>query len=222
MTLPIKNQSLLDVALTHRSFLNESKTATEHNERMEYLGDAVLELVVSEYLYHQFPDKPEGELTALRSALVKTTTLAKVAHTLNLGAMLKMSHGEEQTGGRTNTGLLANTFESVTGAIYLDSGFDAAKDFISTHLFPLLPDIIKNHSYKDYKSLFQEKVQAEGQPTPTYQSVSEHGPDHHKIFTVAVTVGDQSLATGSGNSKQAAEQAAAHAALGHLAGDIKL
>lgn len=222
MTLPIKSKSLLQTALTHRSYLNESKSATEHNERLEYLGDAVLELAVSEFLYHKFSRKPEGELTALRSALVKTTTLAIVAQKLNLGQQLRMSKGEERTGGRHNTSLLANTVEAVIGAIYLDSDFATVKSFLDQHLYPLLPNIIKNNLHKDYKSVFQEKVQAQGQPTPTYQLVSSSGPDHNKIFTMAVLIKAKTIATGSGASKQQAEQRAAHQALNKLAQGLAL
>lgn len=216
--LPIQDKKLLDKAFTHRSYLNESTNDfNESNERLEYLGDAVLELVVSQYLFHQFPDKPEGELTALRASLVKTTTLASVAKELDFGSLLYMSKGEAQTGGRDNESLLANTFEAVVGAIYLDSGFDTANDFISKNLFPLLPDIIKNNLHKDFKSEFQETVQAQGHPTPTYKLLSSEGPDHEKTFTMALMVGKTLVAKGNGSSKQRAQQEAAEKGLKKLA-----
>lgn len=220
--LPINDQNLLDRAFTHRSFLNESAGVTQSNERLEYLGDAVLELAVSEHLFHAFTDKPEGELTALRAALVKTTTLAKVAENLQLGNRLQMSKGEIQTGGRTNQSLLANTFEAVIGAIYLDSGFDKVKEFLSQHLFPFLPEIIEKNLYRDFKSTFQERVQAQGHPTPSYKLVSETGPDHDKTFTVALMVGETQITTGTGKSKQLAQQDAANKGLDKLDAGVNL
>ncbi len=212
-SLPIKNPDLLEEALTHRSYLNENQTVKTHNERLEFLGDAVLELVVSEFLYHKFPDKPEGELTAYRAALVRTTTLASLALKLKLGEHLRLSKGEEFTGGRTNISLLANTFEAVIGAIYLDTGYDTAKKFIEKHLLPQIDEIIKQKLFKDYKSTLQEAVQSQGSLSPEYQVVSESGPDHDKNFTIRVLVNNSEVAQGQGKSKQAAQQAAAQRAL---------
>ncbi len=216
MTLPIKDQKLKTRAFTHRSYLNESPDVDSSNERLEFLGDAVLELIVSKHLFHKFPDKPEGELTALRASLVKTTTLAQIASKLDFGSQLLMSKGEDAGGGRQNPGLLANTFEAVLGAIYLDSDLETATAFLQTHLFPLLDTIIRDQLYRDFKSLFQETVQAQGHPTPTYEVVDQSGPDHQKSFTVSVLVADKPIATGSGMSKQQAQQQAAQNALKKL------
>ncbi len=217
MTLPIKDQSLLKQAFTHRSYLNET-SAKQSNERLEFLGDSVLQLVTSDYLYHHYSDKPEGDLTALRSALVKTTTLATISTKLDFGQDLLMSRGEDQGGGRTNESLLADTFEAVVGAIYLDSGYQAARDFIESNLInPTLPEIIAKSLYKDFKSTLQETVQSQGHKTPTYHLVSQSGPDHQRSFVMAVTVAGQQLATGEGDSKQEAAQQAAERALTKLA-----
>lgn len=215
--IPVTNEKLLQKAFTHRSYLNESgEEFNESNERLEYLGDAVLELAVSEFLFSKYPDKPEGELTSLRAALVKTTTLAEVASVLELGNQLMMSRGEEQTGGRTNKSLLANTFEAIIGAIYLDSGFDTVVEFLKTHLFVRIDDIVKNNLHRDYKSTFQERVQSDSHPTPTYTVITESGPDHDKTFEVALFVGTTQIAQGSGKSKQAAQQQAARKGLEKL------
>lgn len=221
--LPIKNDALQTKAFTHRSYLNESgHDVKESNERLEYLGDAVLELAVSEFLYNKFTDKPEGELTSLRAALVKTTTLAQVSEKLSFGSMMLMSRGEEQTGGRNNQSLLANTFEAVIGAIYLDSGFDTVVAFLKKNLFPYIDDILENNLHKDFKSTFQEVVQADGYPTPTYKVIHEEGPDHDKLFTVALMVGDKRIAEGTGRSKQLAQQEAARVGLDKLDANFKL
>ncbi|MFC1653220.1 ribonuclease III [Patescibacteria group bacterium] len=216
MNIPIKNKSLLETALTHRSYLNENRSVKEHNERLEYLGDAVVELAVSEFLFEKYPKRPEGELTAIRSAMVRTETLAKVAERLDFGLSLRMSKGEAASGGRSNTALLANTFEAVIGAMYLDQGFQKVIDFLKENLFPEADEIVENGSFKDFKSTLQEVVQAEGKSTPEYQVVSEKGPDHDKIFTVMVKVEKQELATGKGKSKQSAQQQAAARALEKL------
>lgn len=211
--LPIQNQDLLTEALTHRSYLNENRTIKQHNERLEFLGDAVLELAVSQKLFQQFPGKAEGELTAYRAALVRTTTLAQAAQSLKLGEKLRLSKGEELSGGRTNQSLLANTFEAVIGAIYLDSDFKTVTGFLDQNLFPKLDDIIKNKLFKDYKSSLQELVQSKGYPSPEYQVINESGPDHNKEFTVTVVVNGDIVAQGKGKSKQLAQQAAARVAL---------
>jgi len=211
--LPIKNQKLFDTALTHRSYLNENPKVKQHNERLEFLGDAVLELIVSSFLFDQYPGKPEGWLTALRAALVKTTTLAEIAKNLKLGEELRLSRGEEQGGGRQNPSLLANTFEAVIGAIYLDSGYDTAQQFIATHLFPETKNIIDQQLLKDYKSLFQEAIQSQNEPTPTYKVIKASGPDHNKTFIIKVFVCNKPWGRGTGKSKQEAEQQAAKKAL---------
>jgi ribonuclease-3 len=223
LPINITDRNLFSLAFTHRSFLNEfHQEGAESNERLEFLGDAVLEVLVSDFLYHKFTTKPEGELTALRAALVRTTTLAAVARQLSFGQYLKMSKGEEQSGGRENTSLLANTFEAVIGAMYLDTGLGTVKQFLSEHLFPLIDDIIDNQLFKDYKSTFQEQVQAMGHPTPTYQLVSQSGPDHDKVFEVALIVNHKTIATGKGKSKQQAQQEAAKSGLEKLADKLKI
>lgn len=205
---------LLETALTHRSYLNEAKV-NQSNERLEYLGDAVLELVISDYLYHQLPDDPEGILTTARAAVVRTESLAQAATTLTLGDFLKMSRGEEKTGGRANLSLLANTFEAVLGAVYLDGGFEKAAAFVQSHLIPQAKSTLEG-DLKDAKSLLQEKVQELGYHSPAYVTLQESGPDHDKHFIIAVMVGDRELAKGEGKNKQSAQQAAARAALDHL------
>lgn len=205
---------LLQTALTHRSALNERGSKSKvSNERMEYLGDAVLELATSQYLYQKFPEEPEGVLTAYRSALVKTQTLGELAVEIGLDQKLLMSKGEEQTGGRTNIGLLADTTEAVIGAIYLDQGFAAVDEFLHQHLFPKLEAIQAEGSHKDAKSQLQETVQAKKLSAPVYRVVSESGPDHNKKFVVEVLVRKKVWGRGEGKSKQQAQQAAAQAAL---------
>jgi ribonuclease III len=217
MLTSFKDRQLLETALTHRSALNEPNSsgtsATQSNERLEFLGDAVLELVVTEYLFTQFPQEPEGNLTAYRSALVRTETLAEVAQELKLGEKLYLSKGEEAGGGRQNIGLLANTFEAVIGALYLDQGIKAVRKLAQKLLLPKINQIKEKGLYKDAKSLLQETVQAEGHPTPEYLLIDEQGPDHDKTFTVSVKVGQTVFGTGSGASKQLAQQAAAAKAL---------
>jgi len=215
-TLPIQNQDLLSLAFTHRSYLNENADIKEHNERLEFLGDAVLELATSEFLYAKFPNIPEGELTAYRAALVKTTSLADVSTKLGFGTQLKLSKGEEMSGGRQNLSLLADTFEAVLGAIYLDQGFAAAVTFLATHLFPEIDRIIDQKLFKDFKSSLQEYVQAHGSTSPEYKVIAETGPDHSKVFTIEARVDNKQVATGTGKSKQEAQQQAAKCALEKL------
>lgn len=208
------NSALLITALTHRSALNEEASqAQESNERLEFLGDAVLELATTRYLYDHFPNQPEGDLTAYRSALVKTTTLAEMAEDLELGERIFMSKGEEATGGRSNPSLLADTMEAFIGALYLDQGFEAVTKFLTEHLFPKITKIQEEKLYKDPKSELQELVQAKGFDAPVYEVTQEIGPDHDKEFTVQVKIGDIIKGTGSGRSKQLAQQAAAAEAI---------
>jgi ribonuclease-3 len=214
-----KNQQLLDAALSHRSALNEKDSGTsaqESYERLEYLGDAVLELATTEFLYHAHPAEPEGVLTAYRSALVKTTTLAEVAIELKLGEKMYMSRGEAATGGRQNEGLLADVLEAVVGALYLDQGYEAVQKFLSTHLFPKFAEIKEKKLYRDNKSFYQEVVQAQGFSTPSYEVAKAEGPDHDKVFTVNVLVDGVVTGTGTGKSKQQAQQEAARQALEKL------
>lgn len=207
------DKDLLKRAFIHRSYLNEVDDAhLEHNERLEFLGDAVLELVVTEYLYKNFSN-PEGELTNWRSSIVRGEVLSKVASELELGECLYLSKGEEKSGGRARSLILANTFEALIGAIYLDKGYETAADFISKHLINLLPEIIEKKLYIDPKSRLQEVSQEKIGRTPEYRVIAEEGPDHTKLFTVGVYAGGKLLAQGTGSSKQRAEQAAATAAL---------
>lgn len=211
--LTFKDKSLLELAFVHRSYVNEVSGKKEHNERLEYLGDAVLELAVTDYLYHKFPNHPEGDLTNWRSALVKGANLAKVAKKLLLGDYLYLSRGEEISGGRSKAYILANTVEALIGAIYLDAGFDGARKFIMKHIVTMLDEIISRGLDVDPKSRIQELAQEKLNVTPRYELVSETGPDHDKKFIMGIFFGDTLVADGSGSSKQAAEQAAATNAL---------
>jgi ribonuclease-3 len=206
--------ALLIRALTHRSALNEGVSSSPvSNERLEFLGDAVLELATTKFLFNKLEKEPEGILTAYRSALVKTGTLAAVALKLGLGEEILMSKGEESTGGRENESLLADTMEAVIGAIYLDQGFEAAETFLQDNLFPLFTEIKEQKLYRDAKSQLQEVVQAQGFATPIYEVIGESGPDHNKEFTVQVLVNRKVVGSGTGKSKQLAQQAAARQAL---------
>lgn len=207
-----QNQNLYLQALTHRSWVNENDGNRGTNERLEFLGDAILEFVVSKAIYDKFPDEEEGYLTALRANLVNTKNLSQVAEKLDIGAEIFLSKGEEDGGGRTNTSLLADTVEAIIGALFLDQGIEIAQKFIEDNI---LVDIDKKAAMplKDPKSLLQEKVQAKSLPAPKYQVVSEEGPDHNKKFTVEVIVNGKSTAIGIGRSKSEAEQDAASNAL---------
>jgi len=209
-----KNKSLLKQAFTHRSYINENKnTKLEHNERLEFLGDAVLELVVTDFLYREYPTKSEGELTTYRSALVNSTTLSEVASNLDMNDFLLLSKGESKDTGRARQFILANTFESVVGATYLDQGYDSAKKFIEKHIFIFADKMIARGNLVDTKSLFQERAQEKTGATPAYKLIKDSGPDHDKSFTVGVYINREQIATGEGKSKQEAEQNAAQRAL---------
>jgi len=208
-----KNEQLLQTVFTHRSYLNEAgNKELEHNERLEFLGDAVLELVVTDFLYKNFTN-PEGELTNWRSSIVRGEILAKVAGELELGKYLLLSHGEDKSGGRQRSLILANTFEALIGAIYLDSDYDQAAKFITKYLITLLPEIIEKKLYIDPKSRLQELSQEKWGFTPEYRVIGESGPDHTKQFTVGAYVNKKLLAEGTGPSKQKAETSAAVAAI---------
>ena len=217
MTINFKNKDLLMTALSHRSSLNEKEqsgtNSQESNERLEFLGDSVLELATTLFLYENYPDEPEGKLTAYRSSLVRTETLAEMAKELKLNKQMYLSKGEEQGGGRENAGLLADLMEAVIGAMYFDQGFEAVQKFLKEHLFVKIDKILADKAYKDKKSLLQEEVQAKSHPTPVYRVLKEEGPDHDKQFTVEVLVGKEVWGVGEGHSKQAAEQDAAAKAL---------
>jgi len=208
------DKNLLKQAFTHRSFINENKhTTQEHNERLEFLGDAVLELVATSFLYKKYPKKHEGELTSFRAALVNTNTLSEVASKLGFNEFLLLSKGETKDTGRARQYILADTFEAVIGAIYLDQGYQVADTFIETNLLSLTDEIVKTGSWIDAKSFFQERSQEVLSVTPVYETIQEDGPDHNKSFTVAVKIKDETIATGKGQSKQEAEQEAARNAL---------
>lgn len=207
-----KNQDLYLQALTHRSWVNENDTKRGTNERLEFLGDAVLEFIVSKAIYDKFPNEEEGYLTALRANLVNTKNLSQVAEKLKIGDEIFLSKGEIDGGGRTNSSLLADTVEAIIGALYLDQGIDMAKKFVEENI---LVDVDKKAALplKDPKSLLQEKVQAKSLPAPKYQVISEEGPDHNKKFTVEVIINGQPASQGTGKSKSEAEQDAASRAL---------
>lgn len=211
------NIELLVTAFTHRSYLNEHrKTVHEHNERLEFLGDAVLELVVTEYLYGNFSD-PEGILTNWRSALVRTESISAAAKRYEFEPLLRLSRGEKRGTERARAQILANCYEAVTGSLYLDQGYDAAKKFIAQSLLTTFEEILKTGSWMDPKSHLQEVVQSQEGHTPVYRVLSEEGPDHDKTFTVGVFVDGKLRGQGTGPSKQAGQQQAAQAALKHYA-----
>ena len=209
-----KDKDLLRQAFTHRSYINEHKDlGWGHNERLEFLGDAVLELVTTRYLFEKYTDKPEGELTSFRAALVNTITISDAARDFDMENFLLLSKGEAKDKGRARQYILANTFEAVIGAIYLDGGYEKAKEFIDKGLFHRTDKIVEMGLWKDSKSLFQEKAQEKVGVTPSYKVLKETGPDHDKDFTVGVFLDDEEIATAKGKSKQEAEQEAASAAL---------
>lgn len=207
-----KNQKLFDTALTHRSWVNEHKGQRESNERLEFLGDAVLEYVVSKDIFDKFPDKEEGYLTALRANLVNTVSLAEIAKKLNLGDKLYLSKGEEESGGRTNQSLLADTVEAIIGAIFIDRGLTDAEEFIEENLLIELEKRAEE-PLKDPKSSLQEYVQSLSYQAPKYEVIEESGPDHNKKFVVEVKVEGKAWGQGEGKSKSLAEQEAARQAL---------
>jgi ribonuclease-3 len=201
-------------AITHRSYLNEHREATwEHNERLEFLGDAVLELVVTDFLFKEYPDKPEGELTAVRAALVNTNSLAAASEAMGVNQYLLMSKGEAKDEGRARLYILANVFEACIGAIYLDQGYDTARQFIADRLFKYTAEIVEKRLWQDPKSRFQEMAQEHASVTPTYETLTQEGPDHDRVFTVGVFLRQEKIAEGKGRSKQEAEQQAAQAAI---------
>jgi ribonuclease-3 len=212
--IQFKDIHILAKAFTHRSYLNEHRNSgLEHNERLEFLGDAVLELVVTDFLYKTYTKKPEGEMTAYRSALVNAVTLSGVAERLGLNAYLLLSKGEGKDTGRARQYILANTIEALIGAIYLDLGYDTAQKFIHEHVHSLIAEVIEQKKFIDAKSLFQEMAQEHVSCTPRYELIKEFGPDHDKVFTVGVFLSDIHIASGEGKSKQEAETQAAHKAL---------
>lgn len=208
------DKALLRQAFTHRSYINENRgKAGGHNERLEFLGDAVLELVVTDFLFARYADKPEGELTSIRAALVNTVSISEAAQQLGMNDFLLLSKGEAKDTGRAREYILANTYEAFIGALYLDQGYDGAQKFIANSLFAKTDDVVKNRLWQDAKSRFQEVSQEKMSITPSYALVDETGPDHDKIFVAGVFLGEEEIARGDGRSKQEAEQAAAVKAL---------
>lgn len=214
INIDFKDKVLLKQAFVHRSYINENKgSGLSHNERLEFLGDAVLELVITDFLYKKYTEEDEGNLTSYRSALVNADTCADIATKLSMGDFLLLSKGESKDTGRARQYILANALEALIGAIYLDQGLDLCRDFIEKNFLPLIEDIISAGSHVDAKSLFQEKAQEFDGITPAYKTLKETGPDHEKKFTVGVYIGKDLIAQGEGKSKQDAEQEAAREAL---------
>ncbi len=214
--IPFQDQSLILRALTHRSSVNEYPFLIGDNERLEFLGDAVIGFVSADFLYHRFPEKREGDLTAMRAYLVRKETLARFARAIHLGDYIIMGRGEKETGGRERDSVLSSTFEAILGAIYLDQGLDQATHFLLPFFRPELDRLQSDQLTKDAKSRLQEWAQAELKQTPSYVTVSATGPDHDREFTVEVRIGGQTYGTGVGKSKQQAAQAAAQNALARL------
>lgn len=210
-----KDPTLFDHALTHKSWVNEHPNVRTSNERLEFLGDAVLEFVVSKEIYNYFPDKEEGYLTALRANLVNTVNLAELAKRLGLGELLYLSRGEDDGGGRTNASLLADTVEAIIGAIFLDQGIDQAYNFISANLLSEISDKVKQN-LKDPKSRIQEYLQSQSLPAPKYKVVEALGPDHDKKFVIEIIINGEPFEKGEGKSKSEAEQEAARLALNKI------
>lgn len=213
LNLPFTDWLLLSRALTHRSYLNEHSDALEDNERLEFLGDAVLDFVVGAWLYNRYPEMPEGDLTRMRSALVYTEQLADFGRRIKLGNAMRLGRGEAQAGGRDRSALLCDTFEAIIGALYLDAGIDAILGFMSPLLDETSDEILVFRKIEDPKSLFQEWAQSEGFSTPQYITRGAIGPDHSKLFEVDALVNGEVYGSGRGNSKQAAAKDAARNAL---------
>ena len=209
INIKFKDPQKLVLALTHRSYLNENRQLKSSNERLEFLGDAILEYWSSEKLFTLFPSFDEGQLTNLRSLIVCTQNLAEIGISFDLGSFILLSRGEETHGGRENISLLADTFESIIGAIHLDQGYKSVDKFLSKFLDENIITLSQKNIYKDAKSQFQEIAQAKRGITPNYQTISQSGPDHQRIFEVGVYLKDELIAQGSGNSKQKAEEDAA-------------
>lgn len=209
----LKNKKLFDEAFTHRSYLNEAKLKVASNERLEFLGDSILSFVVSNHLYTKYAEFDEGTLTNLRSLMVNTKSLSEIARELQMGKLLKLSKGEEESKGRENATLLENSFEAFIGALFLDQGMVSVINFLENTLFSKIQELVDRKAFKDPKSLLQEKVQAKKQSSPLYKVLAETGPAHAKTFKVGVYVDGKMLGQGLGKSKQIAEESAAKVAL---------
>ena len=209
-----KDKDILKQSFTHRSYINENPSAGMiHNERLEFLGDAILEVVVTDFLYKKYPNYTEGELTALRSALVNAVIISDVALAVGMNDYILLSKGETKDNGKARQYILANTYEAYVGAVYLDQGLDVVSKFITKTLLPKTEEIVNKKLWRDAKSLVQEKAQEFVSVTPSYKVLRESGPDHDKHFTVGILFGSDLVAEGKGKSKQEAEQKAAEAAL---------
>lgn len=214
MNIPkFKNKKLYEQVFTHRSYLNESKEKTESNERIEFLGDSILSFIVSSFIFKNYKDLDEGELTNIRSILTNTNSLNDFAKELDLGKYLRLSKGEEATGGRSNKTIIADTLEALIGGIYLDQGIDEVRKFIEKLILKDIDKIVEKGELKDVKSKLQEKIQEKYKTSPNYKTMKEEGPDHAKIYTVGVYLKDSLLATGVSSSKQEAEKKAAEKAI---------
>lgn len=214
-----KDTNLLKNALIHRSYLNENRSeGLENNERLEFLGDAVLELIISAELFIKYPNKTEGELTSIRSAIVRTESLAQESKRLGIGENILMSKGEHDSGGQEKDFILANTYEAILGAIYLDLGIKECREFVKRTVLKKLPTVISEELFIDPKTKIQELAQAKYKVTPVYKVIKEHGPDHDKSFTVVLKIGNKVVAKGSGLSKQKAEEQAAQKGIDILEG----
>ncbi len=214
--LKFKNPTLIEQAFTHRSYLNEHPEITGHNERLEFLGDAVVELIVTNYLFDKFPDKPEGELTNLRAALVRRNTLSEIGQELAFENYMRLSKGEAKNTGKAKAVILSNASEAFIGALYLDLGLETVQGFLDQFLLPKLDQIIEGDKHIDAKSRLQEIIQEQRSLTPYYKTQTTSGPDHDRQFVVGVYFGDELIATGEGSSKREAEMAAATVALTKL------
>jgi len=211
--ITFKNQELLKQAFYHRSYLNEAKHIKESNERLEFLGDAILSFLASQFLYKEYPHYPEGILTNIRSSIVKTQSLGTTAKKLGFGELLYLSKGEEEGGGRNNISLLADSFEAYLGALFIDQGILQAEAFLQSYLFPLIESVVKNKSYIDFKSFLQEIIQETHKVSPHYEVTKTEGPDHDRTFWIDVSIENTHLGSGIGKSKQEGEQQAAKNAL---------
>ncbi|HVZ66882.1 MAG TPA: ribonuclease III [Patescibacteria group bacterium] len=210
---PFNNQNILDEVFTHRSYLNESHDKIESNERLEFLGDSILSFIVSSYIFRKHADLKEGQLTNIRSVLTNTETLYEISKGLGLGENLKLSKGEEQSGGRENKTILANTLEALIGGLFIDQGIEAATKFVEDSIISKSQEIIDAQGLKDPKSKLQETLQEIHKTSPSYKIIKDEGPDHSKLYTVGVYLDEKLLAEGTGTSKQEAEKNAARAAL---------
>lgn len=216
LNITFNNKKLLINALTHRSYLNENDDVKENNERLEFLGDAVLELIISDHLYRAYPDRAEGDLTSFRSALVRTESLAQASRELDYGKHLRLAKGEEESGGRDKDYILANTFEAILGAIYLDKGYQECRGLVERTLIKRIENIVEKRLDIDSKTKIQEIAQARFKLTPTYEVIKEKGPDHDKEFITTIRLGKRIIGKGKGSSKQRAEEDAATEGLKYL------